>query len=61
VLFLHGDADALVPARCARVLHDRISDAGGRTEFQLLPASGHMLLNFQAAQVGASIAHFMNS
>jgi pimeloyl-ACP methyl ester carboxylesterase len=61
VLFLHGDADALVPARCARVLHDRIRDAGGRTEFQLLPAAGHMLHYFQAAQVSASIARFVNS
>ena len=61
VLFLHGDADALVPARYARVLHDRIRDAGGRTEFQLLPASGHMLLYFQAAQVSARIARFVNS
>jgi pimeloyl-ACP methyl ester carboxylesterase len=61
VLFLHGDADALVPARCARVLHDVIRDAGGRTEFQLLPASGHMLLHFQAPQVAASIARFVNS
>lgn len=61
VLFLHGDADALVPARCARVLHDRISDAGGRTQFQLLPGAGHMLSHFQAAQVGASIARFLNS
>jgi pyruvate dehydrogenase E2 component (dihydrolipoamide acetyltransferase) len=61
VLFLHGDADALVPARCARVLHDRIRDAGGRTEFQLLPAAGHMLLYFQAAQVSARIARFVNS
>lgn len=60
VLFLHGEADALVPARCARVLHDRIRAAGGRTEFQLLPASGHMLLHFQAAQVGAHIARFVN-
>jgi pimeloyl-ACP methyl ester carboxylesterase len=59
VLFLHGDADALVPARCARVLHDRIHAAGGRTEFRLLPAAGHMLLHFQAVQVGASIVRFV--
>jgi pimeloyl-ACP methyl ester carboxylesterase len=61
VLFLHGDADALVPARCARVLHERIREAGGRTEFRLLAGSGHMLLHFQAAQVGASIARFVDS
>jgi len=61
VLFLHGDADALVPAGCARVLHDRMVAAGGRTQFQLWPGSGHMLLHFQATQVGASIARFVNS
>jgi pimeloyl-ACP methyl ester carboxylesterase len=61
VLFLHGEADALVPARCARVVHDRIAQAGGRTEFRSLPASGHMLLHFQAAEVSASIARFVNS
>jgi pimeloyl-ACP methyl ester carboxylesterase len=37
------------------------ADAGGRTEFRLLPGSGHMLLHFQAVQVGASIARFVSS
>jgi pimeloyl-ACP methyl ester carboxylesterase len=50
-LFLHGSKDALVPARCARAIHDRILTAGGRAQFQLVPGAGHMPLQFQAIEL----------
>jgi len=54
-LFLHGEADALVPARCATSIHERIVDAGGRSHFQLVPGAGHMLIDYQAAEVADTI------
>lgn len=59
VLFMHGERDALVPVQCARNLHDRISSAGGRSEMLVLPAAGHMLIEFQASEVVAQIARFL--
>ena len=50
-LFLHGSRDSLVPARCARAIHDRIVTAGGRAQFQLVPGAGHMLIQYQAIEV----------
>jgi pimeloyl-ACP methyl ester carboxylesterase len=50
-LFLHGSEDALVPARFAKCIHDRIVRAGGRSHFELVPAAGHMLIDFQASAV----------
>jgi pimeloyl-ACP methyl ester carboxylesterase len=54
-LFLHGQDDALVPARYARAIHDRILDAGGRSRFELVPEAGHMLIDFQAAELAQLI------
>jgi pimeloyl-ACP methyl ester carboxylesterase len=50
-LFLHGRVDALVPAGCAKSIHERILNAGGRSQFHLLPNAGHMLIEYQAADV----------
>jgi pyruvate dehydrogenase E2 component (dihydrolipoamide acetyltransferase) len=60
VLFLHGQDDALVPPRFARAIHDRITEAGGRSQFQLLAGSGHMLIDFQAGQVARGITGFLS-
>ncbi|HVJ22191.1 MAG TPA: alpha/beta hydrolase [Polyangiaceae bacterium] len=58
-LFLHGQRDALVPSRCARTIHERIESSGGRSRFELVPGAGHMLLEFQAQAMAASIAQFV--
>ena len=50
-LFLHGSQDALVPARFARAIHDRIVTAGGQAQFQLVPGAGHMLMRYQASEL----------
>jgi pimeloyl-ACP methyl ester carboxylesterase len=50
-LFLHGREDALVPASCARSIHDRIVNAGGSSQFHLVPNAGHMLIHYQAADL----------
>ena len=47
-LFLHGAQDALVPAEYVKAIHDRISNAGGQSRFELVPGAGHLLINFQA-------------
>jgi pimeloyl-ACP methyl ester carboxylesterase len=54
-LFLHGERDALVPPRCAKSIHDRILEGGGRSEFQLLPGAGHMAVHYQAAEIASAI------
>lgn len=54
-LFLHGAEDALVPARCAKAIHERIVNAGGRSQFELIPGAGHMLIDYQAAEVAELI------
>jgi pimeloyl-ACP methyl ester carboxylesterase len=59
VLFLHGQNDALVPAACARSIHDGLVAAGRRSEFQLLSRSGHMLIEFQAAEAADRIVRFL--
>jgi len=56
-LFLHGSEDALVPASCARAIHERILAAGGRSQFQLLPGAGHMLIRYQASELAQRILH----
>lgn len=50
-LFIHGSQDALVPASCARALHDRIGAAGGGLPFELLLGAGHRLIDYQAAEL----------
>lgn len=50
-LFLHGTEDLLVPARCARAIHERILSGGGRSEFQLISGAGHMLPDYQSAEL----------
>jgi len=54
-LFVHGAEDALVPARCARAIHERIVNAGGRSHFELIPGAGHMLIDYQAAELAELI------
>jgi len=54
-LFLHGAKDAIVPARCARAIHERIVSAGGTSEFDLVADAGHLFIDFQAADVAGRI------
>jgi len=61
VLFLHGAVDQLVPVECARTIHHQIRQAGGDSRFEVLQGAGHMLLEFQAAEVAARMAQFMHS
>lgn len=61
VLFLHGELDRMVPVACARTIHHRIQQAGGDSRFEVLQGAGHMLLEFQAAEVAARMAQFMQS
>jgi pimeloyl-ACP methyl ester carboxylesterase len=59
VLFLHGERDALVPPAHARAIHDAIVASGGQSEFRLMPAAGHMLHYYQAAELSAQIIEFL--
>jgi pimeloyl-ACP methyl ester carboxylesterase len=61
VLFIHGCDDALVPEKCARTIHERITGAGGQSLFSSLPGAGHMLITFQAEAVSAEITRFLPS
>ena len=61
VMFLHGEVDHLVPVECARTIHRQIQQAGGDSRFEVLPGAGHMLLEFQAADVAARMAQFMQT
>ena len=61
VLFLHGELDQLVPSKYARTIHTEIQRAGGDSQFEVLPGAGHMLHEFQAAEVAARMARFMQS
>jgi pimeloyl-ACP methyl ester carboxylesterase len=54
-LFVHGGDDALVPASCARAIHELILQAGGRSHFELIPGAGHKLIAYQAAELAALI------
>lgn len=56
-LFIHGSEDALVPASCAREIHERIVKAAGRSQFELLSGAGHMLIDYQAGEVVELIRH----
>jgi len=58
-LFFHGREDALVPARLARSLHERILNAGGRSHFHLVHRAGHMLVDFQAPKIVEVISHHL--
>jgi 2-hydroxy-6-oxonona-2,4-dienedioate hydrolase len=58
-VFLHGQADALVPVRCAKAIHERILDAGGRSRFELVSNAGHMLIAFQATEVADCIVRML--
>jgi pimeloyl-ACP methyl ester carboxylesterase len=55
-LFVHGRQDAIVPAKYARCIHERIVKAGGNSQFHLVPGAGHMLMDYQGAEL-ASIIH----
>ena len=54
-LFLHGREDALVPARYARAIHDCMLKAGGRSQFEVVPDAGHMLIDSRAAELADRI------
>jgi pimeloyl-ACP methyl ester carboxylesterase len=54
-LFLHGGADAIVPARYARCIHERILAAGGASQFHLVPGAGHMLIDSRATELASLI------
>jgi pimeloyl-ACP methyl ester carboxylesterase len=43
-LFVHGEHDALVPQKHARLIHERIVEVGGHSRFVLMPGAGHMLV-----------------
>jgi pimeloyl-ACP methyl ester carboxylesterase len=58
-LFLHGREDAVVPARCARAIHERIVNAGGKSQFHLLPGAGHMLIDYQATDLATLILRWL--
>jgi len=60
-LFLHGREDLIVPAKCAQAIHDRISSAGGRSQFELVPGAGHMLIHYQATELAKRIARSLLS
>jgi pimeloyl-ACP methyl ester carboxylesterase len=50
-LFVHGSNDAVVPAKNARAIHERIAESGGTSQFHVLQGAGHMLLHQQAPEL----------
>jgi pimeloyl-ACP methyl ester carboxylesterase len=50
-LFLHGEADALVPWRFAHALHERLVAAGNDSHWQGVPGAGHMLIDNRASDL----------
>jgi 3-oxoadipate enol-lactonase len=54
-LIIHGQEDALVPAKHASTIHERILGGGGCSRLHLLPNAGHMLIRYQAAQLAALV------
>jgi len=58
-LFLHGAEDALVPWQHARRVHDLIIRAGGSSRWHLIEGAGHMLIDYQAAEVAAAVHDFV--
>ena len=54
-LFIHGSNDAVVPANCARAIHERISESGGTSVFHSLQGAGHMLIQEQAPELANMI------
>ncbi len=60
-LFLHGTADAIVPFRHARAIHDRIVGADGRSHFELIDGAGHMLIEYQAEEIARHVRHHLSS
>jgi pimeloyl-ACP methyl ester carboxylesterase len=59
-LFLHGEADALVPPACARAIHDCIERAGGSSRFQSIAGAGHLLIEYQAEEVAGNIIRWLS-
>ncbi len=58
-LFIHGERDALVPARFARAIHACILRSGGDSTFETLPRAGHLLPKQQAPQLAERITVFL--
>lgn len=58
-LFVHGSNDAVVPARCARAIHDRITESGGSSAFHTFEGAGHMLMRKQAPELADAVIHFL--
>jgi pimeloyl-ACP methyl ester carboxylesterase len=60
-LFVHGTEDALVPAQCAKTIHERIVKAGGRSEFESIAGAGHMLIHYQAPDIANAILRLIRA
>lgn len=60
-LFLHGEADALVPWGHAHAIHERITAAGGFSRWETVAGAGHMLIDYQASDLARRIQDSVNS
>jgi pimeloyl-ACP methyl ester carboxylesterase len=60
-LFLHGEADALVPWRYAHAIHERIVHAGGSSRWEIVAGAGHMLIDYQASELVRHISHWCST
>jgi pimeloyl-ACP methyl ester carboxylesterase len=60
VLFIHGELDALVPLEYVRAIHELMVEAGGQSELRVLPGAGHMVTDYQAADVADHITQFLS-
>ncbi len=56
-LFLHGEADTIVPISTARTYYDDLVDAGVETKFVEDPDAGHQWLSSAPADVADWFAH----
>ena len=60
VLVLHGQDDRLVPVAAAESVHEHITGSGGASELEIFEGAGHMLIDFQAAEVVAKVSQFLD-
>jgi len=60
VLVLHGRDDRLGPLAGAERVHEHIRGSGGDSELEVIAGAGHMFIDFQAPEIVAKMAQFLD-
>jgi pimeloyl-ACP methyl ester carboxylesterase len=61
VLFVHGEAERLVPVSCARSIYDCVVRNGRPVRFVTIPGAGHMLMESHPAELLREIASWFDA